>query len=98
MMQNNIIMFYCDLVLYRDKLGSDQSWKKYFKRKSYQLHGYVDLLKWRICYVLKCQIRLFNSHRTIRQTEAHVLNMAKVKRDIDQQDLKIVNLHFVKSG
>ena len=76
-MMQNIIMFYCDLVLYRDQLGSDQSWKKYFKRKSYQLHGYVDLLKWRICYVLKWQIRHFNSHRTIIQTEAHVFTCFK---------------------
>ena len=39
-------------------------------------------------------IRIFISYWHIKY---HVLNMLKIKYDINQQDLKKVDLHFVKS-
>ena len=40
-------------------------------------------------------IRFFIFYEHIKY---HILNMLKIKCDINQQDLKRVDLHFVKSG
>ena len=39
-------------------------------------------------------IRVFIFYKVIKN---HILNMLKIKCDINQQDLKRIDLHFVKS-
>ena len=63
--------------------------------------------KSRICHNYKCQIQPFNPLTAgaayirvfifFKRIKYHILNKLKIKCDINQQDLKIIDLQFVKS-
>ena len=55
----------------------------------------VRRLKQQSYLILRSEVRGFYTQYPPYRT--HILNMLKIKCDINQQDLKRVDLHFVKS-
>ena len=68
--------------------AANEASRKMWTERFFKQHG-VSPLTAGAAYI---QVFIFYQH-----IKYHILNMLKIKCDINQQDLKIVDLHFVKS-